>query len=455
MSFRAIAGLVGLNTWFLGVGGAVLFALRGWRSWSELAQLCGFAYLLGVATLGTLWTWELVVGLRMGFALVFATGVACFVLAAALGRRLGRRLPSLRPRSRGRPRASWFAAAPAALTVVYFEALFRSGRLAGLDEFDAWDFWVPKAKAIYYFGGFDHQFFREITAQSYPPLVPVVDAAAFHFMGAADVVTLHVQFWFFLVGFVAAVLGLLHGRVPAYFVWPPLVLLLVTPHVVADAVAPLADFTLDELFALATLCLTLWLLERRDWQLVSSAVLFAAAMLTKREGYLFSASAIAAALAVTWSVRRSAWPRLVAAGVLAAAATVPWRILVAMRDYTGGGPEAGGTGLFAHADRAWPSLRLALSSTFDFGIWLVTIPLLLGAIAVAFAAGARRLPSYAIVLFAFAVAGFTWTTWAFPSVPITKDPSLNPIVRLTGEVALLTPALVPLLLGTTSRRTPA
>jgi hypothetical protein len=451
VSFHSIAGLVALNLWFLVVGGAVLFGVRGWRSWGELVRLSGFAYLLGVATLGIVWTWELVVGLRMGFALVFATGIGCAAAAVALGVRLGRRLPATRVRTASWPRVSPFATVAAALTVVYLEALFRSGRLAGLDEFDAWDFWVPKAKAIYYFGGFDHQFFREIAAPSYPPLVPVVDAAAFHFMGSADVVTLHLQFWFLIVGFVTALVGLLSSRAPAYFVWPPLLLLLVTPHVALNAVAPLADFALDEFFAVATLCLTLWLLERRNWQLAGAVVLLAAAMLTKREGYLYGATAIVAALAVTWSARRTAWPRLVAAGVLAAAATVPWRILVATRHYAGGGPEAGGTGLFAHADRAWPSLRLALSSMFDFGIWLVTVPLLLCAVAVAFAAGARRLPSYVVALVVLAVAGYTWTTWAFPTVPITKNASLNPIVRLTGELALLTPALVPLLLATTTR----
>ena len=42
----------------------------------------------------------------------------------------------------------------------------------------------------------------ELPEQSYPPLVPALEAAAFHFMGAPDVVTLHLQFWFLLVGFV-------------------------------------------------------------------------------------------------------------------------------------------------------------------------------------------------------------------------------------------------------------
>ena len=37
---------------------------------------------------------------------------------------------------------------------------------------------------------------------------PILDAAAFHAMGGADVVTLHVQFWFLVVGAVAAAAGL-------------------------------------------------------------------------------------------------------------------------------------------------------------------------------------------------------------------------------------------------------
>jgi hypothetical protein len=454
MSGHAFVGLIGLNTWFLLVGVAVLFALRGWSAWTEPIRLAGVAYLLGVASLGVVWVWQLTVGLRMGFAMLIGSGVVVAGVAIVVGHRLGRRLPSLpAPRWR-RPRIAVVSAAFGALTVVYFEALFRAGRLAGLDEFDAWDFWVPKAKAIYYFGGFDHQFFRELGGPSYPPLVPTIDAAAFHFMGSPDVVTLHLQFWFLLLGFAAAVLGLLYGRAPAYFVWPPLLLLLVTPHVIGNALQPLADFALDELFVVGTLCLVLWLLERRPWHLAAATIFLAGAMLAKREGYLYATSAIVAALIVTWPQRRSDWPRLVGAGLLAAAATVPWRILLAVRHLPGGGPEAGGSGLFSHADRAWPSLRLALSSMFDFNTWLVAVPLTLVAVLLAFAAGARRLPAYVALLYVLAIASFTWTTWAFPSVPLTTNPALNPIIRLTGEAALFAPVFVPLLLASTmvSRR---
>ncbi len=150
-------------------------------------------------------------------------------------------------------------------------------------------------------------------------------------MGSPDVVTLHVQFWFLFVGFIAAVVGLLSRRVQPIFVWPPLVLMLVTPQVVGHLYQPTADFLLDELFVIAALFIALWLIERNDWQLVAAGLVLAAAMLTKREGYAFAASVVVAALVVTTRERRAVWPRLIAVGVVAAAATLPWRVLLALR----------------------------------------------------------------------------------------------------------------------------
>src|SRR5947208_8869368 len=111
----------------------------------------------------------------MAFPTLIAPGVVIAGVAIAAGLRLGRRLPPLPARPRAWPRVPVLVAVFAALTAVYFEALFRAGRLAGLTEFDAWDFWVPKAKAIYYFGGFHQQFFRELGGPSYPPLVPATE----------------------------------------------------------------------------------------------------------------------------------------------------------------------------------------------------------------------------------------------------------------------------------------
>ena len=113
----------------------------------------------------------------------------------------------------------------------------------------------------------------------------------------------------------------------------------------------------------------------------------------------------------------------------------------------GRGPGGGRLGLLDHLDRAWPSLRLALSTLFDDGLWLIAAPLATIAVALALVAGARRLPVYAGLLGIFMVAGFAWATWSFPSLPITKDGAVNPIGRLSGGLVLTFAGLVPLLLA--------
>jgi hypothetical protein len=455
VSARALIGLGLLNLLFLTTGVAVLFAVRGWRSWAELLRLSGLAYLLGLAASGVAFVLELVVGIGLSAVAILVTAFVLAAAAVVAGLRLGRELPRAPRALPPLPALSWPGAIGGALFVVYAEALFRAGRLAGLTEFDAWFFWVPKAKAIYEFGGLDRQFFHELPNASYPPLVPALEAVAFRFMGGEDVVTLHLQFWFPLVAFVGAVLGLLAPRVPTWLLWPPLLLVLVTPHVVDYALQPQADFLLDELFAVAALLLALWLVDRQPWQLVSASILLAAAMLTKREGYLFAAAAVVAAVAAGWSQRRRTWRALVPVAVAAAVLTVPWRLLLAARDVGGAGPEAGGTGLLANFDRAWPSLRLAVSTLFDFDVWLVVIPLAVVAIVLAVFGRDRRLPLYTGVVLVICLAGFTYATWAFPSLPISQEPALNPIVRLTGGAVFFSAALVPLLLAGASRRTEA
>ena len=444
MSWRAILGVVALNAWFLVVGVGVLFALRGWRSWGELARLCGLAYMLGIAATAVVLVWALVLTVPFSVATVIGAGALVALVAALAGGRTGRRLPS-RPRPRV-PGWSLVATVSAALVVVYCEAQFRAGRLASLTEFDGWFFWVAKARAIFSFGDLDPQFFRELPHHGYPPLVPTLEAAAMRFMGSADVVTLHLQFWFLLVGFVAALVGLLAPRVRPLFLWPPLLLVLVTPRVNGYALQAQADFLLEELLAVAALLIGLWLVDRSDWQLVAAGIVLAAAMLSKREGALFGACVVLAGLGATWRQRRTAWPRLVGVGVAAAAATLPWWILLHVRGLGAETPEAGGIGLFSHLDLAWPSLKLTFSTLFDYHQWLLVVPVAALAIAGAFVAGARRLPSYALLLFVFGAAALTYTTWAFPSIPITKAP-VNPIIRLTGWLVLVTPAVIPLVLN--------
>ena len=446
MTVRALAGLAAFNLVLLVVGVAVLGTLRGWRSRYELLRTAGLAYMLGVALVGVVLSLELVLGIPFSFASIVLTCVVLAVVSLALRAPLARWRPPLpAQRSRG---IGLVAVAFGVLVVVYLEALFRAGRLAGLSAWDAWAFWVPKAKAIYFFGELDEQFFRELANPSYPPLVPALEAAAFHFMGSADAVTLHLQFWFLACGFVAAVASLLAPRVHPLMLWPCLLLVLVAPRVVGRNLDPQADFILDYFFALAALLVALWLVDREPWLLMATALLMAAAVMTKRDGQLLVACIVLAGAIATWRQWRFAWPRLGLVAVVAIAVLVPWRIWYSSRDLTGDLPSAGALALFDNLDRGWPAFESAITTVLDYDLWLVIVPLVGLGIVLAYLAGARTLPTYALSLYALVIAGLTWVLWSFTELelPFVQDEGVNPIVRLSASLVVAAGALLPLLL---------
>ena len=446
MTGRSLLGLAAFNGFLLLVGIGLLWGVRGCRSWAELLRLSGLAYMLGVAAVGIALSIELVVGIPFSLASVILTGLALATTGIVTGAILRRPLPVWRePLGRG---ITPVAAVYGALVVVYLEALFRAGRLSSLSAWDAWAFWVPKAKAIYHLGGLDEQFFRELPNVTYPPLLPALEASAFHFMGSADVVSLHLQFWFFLCGFTASVVGVLAPRVSPLVLWPFVGLVLVAPRVVVRSLDPQADFLLDYLFALSALLVALWLIERHTWQLVSVTLLLGAAMSTKREGLLLAVCVLAAAFAASWRTKREAWPRLALVGAVAVALMIPWRLWYSSRGLTGNFPEEGLLGLFENLDRVLPALESVATTLVDYDLWLLTLPLAVLAIVLAFVGGARVLPLYAVLLYGLVAAGFTWVLWSFTELelPIEQDEAINPIVRLVGSLVILSAALVPLLL---------
>jgi len=440
----SLLGLLALNLLFLVAGVALLWTARGWSGWLELGRLSGVAYLSGVALLCSAWTLLLVAGVPLSVGLMLGTAAAAVAGCGLLGARLGRTLPSL-----GRPSPvpiTAVAAVGVAAAGVALEALFRAARLSGLYAFDAWAFWVPKAKAIYFYGGLDEQIFTTLPGPSYPPLLPTLEAAAFHFMGSADVVTLHLQLWALAAGFVAAVAGLLADRVPAWILWPFLVLLLVLPRTSEYLTAPLADFLLDELFVLAALLVAVWLLDGGGWRLVLAGTLLSAAVLTKREGMLLAACLLVAALAVS-ARRHERWRPLLATGAAVALVAVPWRIWYAVEGLPGEAPPGGGLDPTEHGERIWPSIRLAVETLFDGGLWSVVTPLAVVSIVLALLARSVVPAAYVATMLVLATLGGAWLTWAFPDLPITAEESLNPIVRYTGAAVLLGATASPLLLA--------
>lgn len=444
MTVRALLGLAVLHTTYLATGAAVLWALRGWRRWASPMALAGLAYLLGVAALGVLWTLLLVAGVPFGGVTIVATSAAVFVLGVAVGWLRGFRTTTF-----GQPvrvaSAALVTAAGVAAAGVFLEALFRVARLQGLFSFDGWAFWVTRGKAVYFFDGLDEQVFSTVPNPSYPPVIPILDAAAFHAMGSADVVTLHVQYWLLAVGFVACVAGLLASRVPAWILWPSLVLAVVLPRMRSFVLAAQADLPLDYLFVAGAILVAIWIVERRSWQLQTAALLLACGALVKREGLVVAACVLVAALVATAPTWRRAWPHLGLAGLAVAAAALPWRVWYLANGIDG---EVGAGGLDdVLTRRTLDSLRLALDVLADMDRWSVVPTVGLGAAVLAVIWGRRSHAAFAGVLVLLLTLAGASTSVVFPEIGVTDDEAVNPIVRVTAGTVLAISCLTPLLLA--------
>ena len=447
MTVRALGGLLVFNLFVLGVGAGLLWGIRGWRWWIDLVRLAGVAYLLGLASLMILLTFEMVVGIPLGVATVVVSGVVLAVVGILVGRARGHSLPAL-GQARRLPGLTLFAALFVAGIVVYLEALVRADRLAGIvREWDGWAFWMPRAESIYFFGRLEPEFVETLAQPSgYPPGLSTIQASTFHAMGSADTASVHVQYWFLAVAFVAAVAGLLARRVHHAILFPLLLLLLVAPSLLERVTTVYADVPLGYLIGVAALLFVLWLEDRKTWQLAAATILLAGAMLTKREGLLFAACVLLAALAASWSERGRLWPRLVGAGVVAFALTLPWRIWFTAHGLRSDAPDSGYLGAFDHLDRIWPSLELVVTTLFDRDLWRLVPFVAVAAIVLALAARAWNVAVFAGAFTALAIAGATWAIWANPTLTITQDDAGNPIVRITGTTILTLGILAPLLL---------
>jgi hypothetical protein len=75
-------------------------------------------------------------------------------------------------------------------------------------------------------------------------------------------------------------------------------------------------------------------------------------------------------------------------------------------------------------------------------------PLVGVGVLLAFLAGARTLPTYALTLYALVLAGLVWVLWSFTELelPFVQDEGVNPIVRLSASLVVASAAILPLLL---------
>ena len=89
-----------------------------------------------------------------------------------------------------------------------------------------------------------------------------------------------------------------------------------------------------------------------------------------------------------------------------------------------------------------------MTTLFDYDLWLVVVPLVGVGVLLAYLAGARTLPTYALTLYALVLAGLVWVLWSFTELelPFVQDEGVNPIVRLSASLVVASAALLPLLL---------
>ena len=446
MTIRALVGLLALNVGFAVAGAALMHAVRGFRTWLDVGRDLGLAYLVGVAAFGIVWTELLVVGVPFDGVGIVASLALLAVAGVAAARYRGLAPPRRGAWTLGGPIALVSAAGIAAAGLV-FEALFRSARLQSLQAYDAWAFWVPKAKAIYFFGDLDEQVFTSAPGPSYPPLLPILDAASFHAMGSADVVTLHVQFWFLALGGAAAIAACLRGYAPAWLLWPSLILVLVVPRFGGRLLLPQADILVDLLFVTAALLVASWVREGAAWRLGIAALLLAACGVTKREGLVFAACVIGAALVASVGRRRRGWLHLGGVAVLVLAAAIPWRLWYSSRDIPSDTPSTGGTS----AGRLWDAVDLSFEVLYSNALWSVVPVVATIAMLATLVWGDRRLALFLGAVLVLAFLGGAWATFGYPELPITSDEAVNPIVRYTGALVLLAGAATPLLLASVWR----
>jgi hypothetical protein len=442
-----MGGVLGLNALFLAVGSTVVWGARGWRRWTDYLWLGGVAYVCGLSAVCVIGTLVLIFGGGMSTAaiLVPATGVGVAGIAIGLVRR--HRLP---PFTRPRFTGTAFALAPtalAALVVAMLVQLTRVGRMQALTSWDAWAFWLPKAKAIYFFGGLDEHLFRTLAGPSYPLLVPTLDAMNFRFMGSADTRTLAVQYALLAVGLVWAAAGLLRRLAPASVTWLFLATALVLPALDDRLFERTGDWPLDIFFALTSLSLLAWILTKEDWLLVPYCLTFAAMIATKREGALLAACLVVGGVATAgWRTRR-AWLGVVGVAALAYLPNIPWRLWWSSRGLQSDAPPGGFLhGTFGHPDRVWPSFRLVLHLLFDYQLWLGVAPIALVAAVLCLRALDRRPAVFFLITFALGVVGWAWVNWSDPTYPLS-DAAINPTRRAVGSLVLLSIVAAPVLIG--------
>lgn len=446
---RPLAGLVALNGLFLVAGYGLLYGLGLARRAPDARLYGGLALPLGFVVVSAAVALALTAGASGGI-LDAALAAAGFALAGVLlARRVPRRRPPPpRPHTTGLER---FVVVGSLLAlIVYYGALLRRALLSdGPLYWDPWWFWLPKARTILLRDGLEGGpgGFTSWANPDYPPLVPGFDALLLRFVGSVELRWLALELWVLEVGFVAAVAALLARRVPSVVLWPLLTLVALLPGFRYLMASFLADELLTIEFGLAALVAALWIVDRDARWAALCTLFLSAALLTKSEGSLLYAVLVSLVVALTLS-RRTIKP-LLALVALPPLALLPWKLWLRANDVPPT-PAFHPTDLFDpgyladRAERLPTAVADILSILVDLDQWLILVPLVFAAAALAFPV-VPRLALFQAGLLVLGFAGIVAVYWASPyDLEYLINTSAS---RVVAPVAVACALILPLTLG--------
>jgi hypothetical protein len=447
-------GLAVLDAFLLVAGFGALYGIGLVRGTRDALRHLGLALLVGWALAGIAESFALVLGAPLDRWVVASLALAI----GAAGALLGRRVAAYRLGRVDEPGpASWLAVAGAAVVVVQLAGLLRRalGDAAPL-QFDAWGFWLAKARTIADFGGLDTAAggFTSFANPGYPPFVPAVDASAFAFMGNTNAAPLSLQHWVMFAAFLGALASLLSVRVRPAILWPCLALLAVLPTLTSLIGSSLGDEPLILLLGVGGASAALWLLERDARFAALAGIFFAAAALAKNEGMPI---ALVMALVMLGAALARPPRRLVAPALVFLApilALAPWKVWLRVKDVQVS-PDYRVTdvlhpGLLADRfDRLSYGAHKLPAYMFSPGRWLLAVPLMLVAVVLV----ARARPALAVLALAPVVAiplGLLVIWWiGYPPVDFYVATTAD---RVPAPAVVLAAIFLPLLLAEASRR---
>jgi hypothetical protein len=449
-----ILGLAAANLCYLAAGAGIGRALGLWRAPRELLPAVAPAYLIGVAACGVAAEWALVAGLGVARWQVVA-GCAVLTVAGLRPRRRDPVLPTQPGRQRGRAVLALKGAVGLMAVLLLVDAAFRP-----LSERDAWVMWTMKAKAITLLGGLDARVFAGVAYHQvhldYPLLLPALEAIGFRFMGAIDTQVIHLQAALITAALLGSLPRLLAGRVPEAVAWGSALLIAVSPSLVDQAGAGLADAPLAVFFAMATVCAWRWLTEGRTELLVLTALFAAAVLATKREGTPFVAVLVIVLVVAAGRGRRLA---AAGAGVAALASAAPWQLWLHANGVNTSNSEIPYSKVIDAGYLAGRIGRIPSGATslvwhaLEPGAWLLIVPAAAVAVVLAIRGGERATAVFVAAVALLVLVSVVWAYWVGrPSLHYYLAHSTRRVV--TTPVVLLG-AFLPVLCVAAARRGPA